>query len=259
MRDASPFLPAAKHPVGGALVGALIRNSVRRHFSRVRLRERTPLAGLDRRLPLLLVASHVSWWDGYLMYLLERRAGRDGYFMMEERQLARYGFFRWIGCFSVDRDHPRRAMATLHYAADLLTGAPNRVVIIFPQGSIAPNDHRPLTLASGAARLCRLAGPTLVAPAALRYEHLADQHPDAFISVGPVRLVEPAEARDPRALTAEFARLLTDEMDGLRAAVLAGQTDGFTQLMAGRASVSDVYDRTLGRWLAALRRPGRRR
>ena len=71
--------------------------------------------------------------------------------MMEESQLRRYFFFSWIGCFSVDRHHPRAAMQSIQYAAHLLKEHPGRMVWLFPQGEIAPNDRRPLVFFRGAA------------------------------------------------------------------------------------------------------------
>jgi 1-acyl-sn-glycerol-3-phosphate acyltransferase len=248
------ILTAAKHPLKGQLVRWLIDWSLHQHFSQVLVREATPLAQLDRTLPLLYLVSHVAWWDGYLMVRLNRRAGRDDYIMMEERQLARYGFFRWVGCFSVDRDHPRRALASLRYAATLLSSQPNRAVVVFPQGQIVANDRRPVALATGAARLCRLVDRRLlVVPVALRYEHRGEQHPAAFISTGPPLQVQPSEGSQPHALTERFRTLLEGEMDHLRASILSDDLTTFHPLMAGRASVNDRYDR----WRARL--PWRRR
>jgi 1-acyl-sn-glycerol-3-phosphate acyltransferase len=210
---------------------------------------------LDPALPLLYLVTHVSWWDGYLLYLLNRHLGRDGYLMMEERQLRRYPFFRWVGCFPVDRDQPRRAAVALREAAGLLTGAPNRAVVVFPQGVIAPADRRPLVLQTGAARLARAVGRVLVLPVALRYEFLGDQHPVTFISAGPPLLIE--GARDPRALTADFTARLTAEADRLREAVVAGDLADFRPILTGATSVNERFDRVRG-WLGLGRPPAGR-
>ena len=67
----------------------------------------------------------------------------DAYGIMEERQLRRYGFFRRLGMFSVDRENFRSARRSLDYAATLLRGT-GRVLWLFPQGEIVPNDRRPV-------------------------------------------------------------------------------------------------------------------
>jgi hypothetical protein len=255
------YLPARKNGPGGQLVGWLMRWSMRRHFRHVLARYRGDRGVLDPALPLIYLTSHVAWWDGYLMYLVNRRlfAPRDGYLMMEERQLARYGFFRWVGCFSVDRDHPRRALASLHYAADLLTAAPNRALVLFPQGVIVPNDRRPLHLETGVARLVRRLGRALVVPVALRYEFLGEQHPTAFASAGTPLLVQASQTRAVTTFMALLTEQLTAEMDGLRAAVVDDATHDFTPLLAGSRSVNEAFDRArhwaLGRRARPTYRP----
>ena len=120
-------------------------------------------------------------------------------------------------------------------------------MVVFPQGRIVPAERRPLLLESGAARLARRAGGATVLPVALRYEFLADQHPAAFISAGPPWSVTAEAARDPRALTAALAALLTAEADNLRAAIAADATADFRPLLAGCRSINDLYDQLLRR------------
>ncbi|GCE19584.1 lysophospholipid acyltransferase family protein [Dictyobacter kobayashii] len=136
------MIPARKFPLGEKLVWLLIHTSLRGHFDRVFFRMHETLTEEQRRLPIIICANHSSWWDGYVGALVERHLKLDGYLMMEEPQLKRYFFFRWIGCFSVDRHNPRSAMQTIHYASKLLKKRPGHMVWLFPQGEIFPNDYR---------------------------------------------------------------------------------------------------------------------
>ncbi len=115
----SPRLTPRKTPPGEFAVWLLARWAMRGMFARVRLRE---TAGNPRAagVPLLGLANHPSWWDGYLALLLARHYGLPRYLMMDEPQLRRYGFFRWAGCFSVDRTDPRESARSVAYAAHLL-------------------------------------------------------------------------------------------------------------------------------------------
>lgn len=236
------MIPARKFPIGQWLVWRLIDGSFRKHFDRIFLR----LQGEGgERQPLLLCANHATWWDGYIATLIERHMGVDGYLMMEEAQLKRYFFFAWAGCFSVNRQDARSALQSLKYGAHLLKERPGRMVYIFPQGEIQPNDRRPLVFYSGAAYLARLAAPLQIRPVATRIEYLAEQRPDLFISVGTPVCIEPEEARQPdflKSCTARMEMLVTAELDALRDDLLARDLSSFTPIMHGRSSTNRIFD-----------------
>ncbi|GER88455.1 glycerol acyltransferase [Dictyobacter vulcani] len=242
------MIPAQKFSPGDKLVWLLIHSSLRGHFDRVFLRIREELTTEQRQLPIIICANHSSWWDGYVAALVERQLKLDGYLMMEEPQLKRYFFFRWIGCFSVNRQNPRSALQTLHYAARLLKKRPGRMVWLFPQGEIAPNDYRPLVFFSGAAHIAKLAAPALLYPAAIRIEYLAEQRPDLYISLGKPLLVSQEDIRT-RGFLKQYTQCLqekvTAELDALRQDVIQGQTEKFTRILRGRSSTNRLFDAAL--------------
>ena len=67
---------------------------------------------------------------------------REGYVIVEDIQLERYPFFRYLGAFSVNRSDARKAVTSVRYAANVLKNGPNRLLLIFPQGEIRANDAR---------------------------------------------------------------------------------------------------------------------
>lgn len=237
-----PRFPARKTPVvEAAIFHALVRPAIRRSFYRVALS--APHGEAWRGLPTLFYSNHVSWWDGYLAFLLAHARWRgEGYLMMEEPQLRRYRFFQWCGCFSVDRHDPREAMRSVAYAAYLLRGS-ERLVWIFPQGEFRPNDRRPLDTYPGAAHVARRAGLVRCVPVALRYEFLSEQRPEALIRIGAPHIVE---GGDVRALHAEMDRRLLAEVDSLRDDVISGAVARYETILAGRASVNVLWDRVRG-------------
>ena len=242
------MIPARKFPLGERLVWLLIDTSLRRHFDRIFFRMRTNFTDEQRALPMIICANHSSWWDGYIAALIERYLKLDGYLMMEETQLRRYFFFSWIGCFSVDRQNARSAIKSIQYAARLLKGNPRRMVWLFPQGEIAPNDRRPLEFFSGAAHLAKLSTPVLLYPVASRIEYLAEQRPDLYISMGEPLLVGEKELQTPGFLKSYTQRLqecVTEELDQLRADVIASDYSSFTQIMRGWASTNRLFDAAL--------------
>lgn len=245
---AAPRIPAQKSPPGELLVWALVRHSLRGMFARVRLRP----PAIDPRsygVPILAVANHPSWWDGYLALLIGRWYGLPRYLMMEEAQLRRYRFFAWAGCFSVERRDPREAGRSIAYAANILTANPSALVWIFPQGAIAHADTRPITVHSGAAHVLRratAAGATIgVLPVAWEYVFRGEQRPEAFIRVGELETVDWQAARDPKSLSRHIQAMLTAQADALRADVRANALGAYGTILRGRGGVNDVFDRLL--------------
>ncbi len=218
---------------------------LRRHFSSLRLRGYEHVRELDRSRPIVFYGNHSCWWDGLIEYYLSRQVfGFEPYLMMDETQMSRYRFFRRIGAFSVNRGVPREAASSLRYAISLF-GAPNRVLWIYPQGVMRPNDSRPLAFYGGVVRIAQGIGMTQLVPIAHRYEFMKDQKPDAFLSIGKPRLVEKVDDRDR--LTGELEATLTDLLDDLRARIADERLDDFNFLLKGILSTNLWYDRLLGR------------
>lgn len=244
------MIPARKFPVGKKLVEWLIDSSFRTHFDRIHFRMRGTYTEEQFRLPLIACANHFSWWDGYVAKLVERQLKTDAYLMMEEAQLRRYFFFTWVGCFSVNRQDARSAMQSLQYAAHLLKEKPRRMLWLFPQGEISPNDRRPLVFFSGAAHLARMTSPVLLCPVATRIEFLAEQRPDLFISLGEPIEIATEETRTPgflKTCTKQLETAVTAELDQLRADIIGGDYSDFKLLMKGKASTNRIYDAVLFR------------
>ncbi|MBK6315532.1 MAG: lysophospholipid acyltransferase family protein [Blastocatellia bacterium] len=206
--------------------------TVRRHFRAVYVRGTLP----DTRAPLLVCVHHAGWWDPILLFHLSRRRFPGRHFtMMEEANLRRFGFFRRLGAFGIDRASKNGPLASLRYALKRLSEPTSRVWI-FPQGTITPVDRRPINVDPGAAWLATRAGVPVVA-VAIRYEFREDQLPEAFVSFSLPELVrvERTVDEDP------VRELLTSEADGLRDAVWSGGLDEFERVVSGRRSISDRF------------------
>ena len=89
----------------------------------------------DKSKPMILIANHFSWWDGFWMnYLNSKRFNRKFYFMMLEDQLEKRKFLLKCGGFSVNKSS-KNLIETINYTIDLLKDNSN-LVLIFPQGKI---------------------------------------------------------------------------------------------------------------------------
>jgi 1-acyl-sn-glycerol-3-phosphate acyltransferase len=246
MSDSPRFIRAYKHGWPRMAVEAMIRSRTRRGFHQIRAQ------GLDRfreslnRDPggTLILANHSCWWDLFLAQIVNDAIPADGYGMMEHFNLRRFGFFRRIGGFSVDRTDPVSVRASLKYAAELLQ-EPRAVVWIFPQGKIEGNDVRPLRFQNGIRALVRQAGRVRVVPMALRYEFWQDERPEALVRFGERTTVDRA---DLPTLVPTFERRLTEELDALRLDSIAQRSDRFDGLMVEQPSISDRYARFRARF-----------
>jgi chlorobactene lauroyltransferase len=247
---APAFLPARYHPLLNQLIyRVLVRPALTSGFQRISARLRAPLP--DPSIPVLWYGNHSSWWDGYVPFALNQLLWkREGYVVIEDKQLSRYQFFRWAGGFSINRSDARAAMASLNYAARLLIEGRNRALLIYPQGEIAGNDSRPLRFFTGLGHVVKTAlrerTPLALVPLALRYEFIGEQKPEAFASFGPPLILTESTV-NPKTLTVELENALTAELDQLRDDVAHYQFDGFTTLISGGLSINRIFDRVLGR------------
>jgi 1-acyl-sn-glycerol-3-phosphate acyltransferase len=238
------IIRAYKHGWPRLAVHTMILSKLRGGFHRIRAQglERLRVAIEAEPGGTLFLANHSCWWDLFLAHLLNERIPVDGYGMMEHFNMVRFGFFRRIGAFSVDRTDPLAVRASLDYACELLRG-PRAGVWIFPQGRMIGNDVRPLGFQRGLGVLIGRAGRVRVVATALRYEFWQDERPEAFVRFGEPAWVDRAERST---VVATWERRLTDELDALRADVSAQDANRFTTLLQGSGSISDRYARFRG-------------
>jgi hypothetical protein len=158
----------------------------KRHFHAIRLLGAAPETRLD--LPLLLLPNHSTWWDGFFVYLLNRRIFRRKiYLMMLENQLARYRFFARLGAYSINPQSVSGVKESLHYSCALLNEKimPKPMLCIFPQGELLPWGARPLIFKPGVEKiLSGYGGEVNLLQLAIKTEFLNEQLPEAFLLFG---------------------------------------------------------------------------
>lgn len=121
---------------------------IQRHFGRVELKKEFD----DRDLPVLLLANHMSWWDGFFaMQLNVKVLRRKFHFMMLEEQLKKFSFFNKTGGYSI-RKKSRETLESINYTAELLRKREN-VVLLFPQGNLESIYKTSFQFESGIGRI----------------------------------------------------------------------------------------------------------
>jgi 1-acyl-sn-glycerol-3-phosphate acyltransferase len=135
--------------------------------------------------PVLMIANHVSWWDGFLLREAQRLIRPDAPFsvVMAADQLRRHRYLRWLGAIPLEAGPmgPRRLLRSLQRRC---VRTPDLMIGFFPQGRIWPSWRRPLGFAPGAAWLASRLSPITVLPVGLHVEALNQLAPAAFISLG---------------------------------------------------------------------------
>jgi len=123
---------------------------LRKHFRRV------SICGefIEKGLPVLIIANHFSWWDGFwINYLNIKKLKRKYHFMMLEEQLQKNRILNYTGGYSIKKNS-RCIIETLAYTSDLLTNAKN-LVLLFPQGKIESIYADNFTFESGLSRVLK--------------------------------------------------------------------------------------------------------
>ena len=102
--------------------------------------------------PLLVIANHFSWWDGFLHYHLNNVHFKKKYHvMMLEVQLQKRMFLTKLGVFGVKKG-TRDALQSLEFANQLLKQCEN-MLLIFPQGKIESQHKHEFNFEGGVEKL----------------------------------------------------------------------------------------------------------
>lgn len=89
----------------------------------------------DKSRSVLLLANHFSWWDGFVLFQINRLYFRKCFHVMiTEENYRKVWFLKYLGSFSVKKNS-RSVIETLEYAGHLLDD-PENLVLLFPQGKL---------------------------------------------------------------------------------------------------------------------------
>ena len=137
----------------------------------------------DKKLPLLILSNHMSWWDGFWLNYLNTKIFRKRFhFMMLEEQLRKYWYFQYTGAYSVKKGH-RSVLETLSYTSELLSDKEN-LVLIFPQGDIASLYTRYFKFGKGIETILNAAaGKVQVLFIANLLDYFSNKKPSLFIYI----------------------------------------------------------------------------
>jgi len=211
-----------------------IMRLLKRHFFGFHLLGKLPET--DPTIPILLIPNHNTWWDGFLVYLLNKTVlHRKLYLMMLEEQLSKYRFFSRVGAYSVNPHSPKSTLGSLKYTLELLQ-RDKSMVCIFPQGELKPWHVHPIKLKRGIDWIFRnLDHPVNILPLAMRIEFLNQQRPDVFFLPGENYIIQSNTFQGKQWLENIMENLLT-EIDTLISSGAEGRL-----LLSGGQSINERW------------------
>ena len=127
---------------------------IRRHFRDFIIEEQP---AIDHEKPVLILANHFSWWDGFTHYYLnQRHFHKRFHVMMLEEELAKRPLFSRAGAYGVKKGR-RYVLETLDYTVELLAD-PDNMVLIFPAGRIQSLYDRECRFQKGLGKILEKTG-----------------------------------------------------------------------------------------------------
>lgn len=177
----------ARHQKWAAVIFQLyLTRLFKRHFSVLSVLG--PIPQFHNPYPTLLIPNHNTWWDGFFVFILNKKIfHRTIYLMMLEEQLEKYSFFSRVGAYGINPGNPKSTLLSLRYSVELLKlpCVPPSCVCIFPQGRLEPWQTENIHFENGFEWIIQhYQNPINIVPLAIRCEFLSDQRPHAFFLFG---------------------------------------------------------------------------
>ena len=138
------MIPARHLKVYTAFFRFYTRRKLKHHFHRIYTELETP----DPGKPLMLIANHFSWWDGFIgFYLNDEYFHKKYHVMMLEEELSKRMFLNKAGAFSI-RKSTRSIVESIAYSGRVLS-SPENLLLMFPQGEFQSQYHGNLLFERG--------------------------------------------------------------------------------------------------------------
>lgn len=213
---------------------AYIKRKFKKRFRAFRLIGEAPR--FDDSRPILLAPNHISWWDGFFVYYLNKTFfRREMNLMMLEEQLSKYPFFSKVGAFSIDPGNPTSVVESLYYSANFLEKN-KTLLVVYPQGELLPDFARPIEVRGGIDKIIEKSKvePRIVS-LSVKIVYLKEELPEVLF-----RFEELPSAGSVSAIGKSIERGL-DEIEG---SILNGNYGKI--LMSGSRSTSEKSDEFFG-------------
>jgi 1-acyl-sn-glycerol-3-phosphate acyltransferase len=187
---------------------------VNKHFCSLHLLGNFPEIVLGK--PILFLPNHSTWWDGFLIYRLNKYFyKRPLYSMMLEKELLKYPFFSRVGAYSIWPGHPKKVMESIRFTRLLLNSTANvkPSICIFPQGELNPRASKPIRFKPGIDWILKdTHNPVAVILVGIIVKFLEQQRPQVFFKLDYSEYIAGKQKINSQQL-AQKMEILLDEMN----------------------------------------------
>lgn len=170
------MIKASHHPLVNLFFRIYVHLKMKRHFNTVKVDANLQTTNNS---PILLIANHISWWDGFwVLYLCRHILHKKFHFMMLENELQKRKLFSFAGGFSISPGS-RQTIESLEYASGLLTNK-NNLVLMFPQGKLHSIYHDQFNFQKGVERIIKHAPEAKIVFLASLFDFFDHPKPDLY-------------------------------------------------------------------------------
>lgn len=140
------------------------------------------------RGPILFISNHVSWWDGFFLFELQRRFRPKAqlYTIALETTVKSNPILARMGVLPIDPGNPSSLKRLVTHLKQLKeTLSPQELLIsFFPQGKITPSFKKNLEFQRGVEFIAEVLSPVTLVPFGIHIEPMTGKGPTALLSVG---------------------------------------------------------------------------
>ena len=107
---------------------------------------------VDPQKAILLLSNHFSWWDGFLIFHLNKIYFKKKFHVMVLEETAKkVSFLKYLGAFGIEKN-AKSLVESLAYAGQLLDN-PDNLLLIFPQGKLHSLHSKSIGFEKGVSRI----------------------------------------------------------------------------------------------------------
>lgn len=158
------------------LLNAYLAIKYRLSFQEVQIDVLTVKKEIDSQKPVLFIANHSSWWDGFFVYEVYKKLKLKKQFkiVMLESELKKFPFFRLCGAVGLIPKNDQ-------HNKEIFRNLKNHCVCFFPQGQLTPQNQRPLSFKPGIKQLITTLHPVQIVAVGMHIEPFKFMKPTALI------------------------------------------------------------------------------
>ncbi len=219
------------------------RRRLRKAFHQVRL-TRVSTANLEvlQDGPIVTFANHSSWWDPLIAMVLASRffSERIGYTPIDAEMLEKYGIFRRLGFFGVDRSSRAATARQFLRLSQAVLEQPGTMLWLTPQGRFADVRERPVQFERGVAHLAKRVPTAQFVPLAIEYPFWEESRPEVLLHLGTPMSIDPELTVTE--LEQALAASLESTQDHLAVLSMRGAAEEFESVVEGSFGGGGIYE-----------------